>query len=202
MEARDIAAENPQFVLPQWAAGLVARFDNRVLVFVRHVEPGSGVHAVGSAQGRFFGVGLQRAVRIIRVERVARKVGQQRSMPLVGALLGHHVDHAAQGAAELGFEAARLDLDLVDELHLVALTHAAVLDLCDVHAVHQEHVFAVAGAIDLVARAGCGSATGRAPALQRFGARTGSQRNQRLEGASFRKVVNDLLLHGHRDLAL
>ena len=123
-------------------------------------------------------------------------------MTLVGTLHGDDVDHAAQGAAELGFEAAGLDLYLVDELHLVVLTDAAVLDIGDVHAVYEEDVFTVAGAIDLIARAGAGGATGSAAALEGFGARAGSQGNQRLEGAALGKVVDDLLLHGDGDLAL
>ncbi len=198
MYARDIAAEDPQLVLPKRAADLKARFDNHVLVFVGHVVFGSGVEPGGGVQRRQRRVSRQAAVCVVGVEGIALEVGQQRSVPLVGALLGKHVDHATQGAAELGFEAAGLDLNLVDELHLVALTDATVLDVGDVDAIHHVDVFAVAGAIDLVAADRAGSNA----ALQGFPAGTRSERNEGLEGAALGKVVQDLLFHGHGDLTL
>ena len=67
-----------------------------------------------------------------------------------------------------------------------------------VHAIDHVDVFGVAGAIDLVA----GSRARAAAALQWFAARAGSERNQRLEGASLGKIVQILVAHGHRDLAL
>src|SRR5262249_33506994 len=112
------------------------------------------------------------------------------------AALGNDVDHAAQGAAMFGFEAARLDLNLLNELHLEIFTDTAVEDVGGVHAIDQVDVLSVAGPIHLKA---VGAPAG---ALQGLLARAGSEGDERLEGAAFGNVLQDVRLHRYSHLAL
>ena len=86
----NVAAENPQLVLPQRAADRVAGLDDGLLVLVRHVILRRTRVAVrgrrDSGEGRL-GFGAQTAIAVVRIERVAAQVGQQRTVPVVGALL-------------------------------------------------------------------------------------------------------------------
>src|ERR1051326_8739885 len=58
---------------------------------------------------------------IVRIEERALVVGDELSVPVVGAALRDGVDHATESATVLGFEAGRLDLNFLDELVLEVL---------------------------------------------------------------------------------
>src|ERR1700694_1651812 len=50
------------------------------------------------------------------------EVTVERAMVLVAAALGQNVDHAAKGLAILGLKATRLDLNLLDEVEIHAVS--------------------------------------------------------------------------------
>src|SRR5205823_7387743 len=83
-------------------------------------------------------------------------VGEERSADVVRSALGHDVDDAAGGLAELGFVAAGLDLDFLDEVerrrvaerseHDRVGAEGAVALIGDVHAVDDVLVLEAAAA--------------------------------------------------------
>ncbi len=70
------------------------------------------------------------------------------AVPVVRAALGDDVDHATRRAAELRRVAARLDLDLFDEVGNDVLARRAALQVGGLDAVDDVAVFAGAGAVD------------------------------------------------------
>ena len=118
-------------------------------------------------------------------------------MPYVRAALWNGIDHASQRSAVLGFEAARLDLNFLDEVRLKVLADAAVLNIGGVNAINEINVLGIAGAVNLE------TAHPALPcALQRLLPGTRRERNDRLEGAQFRNVLQHLLGYVGLHLAL
>ena len=101
-------------------------------------------------------------------------------MPVVRAALGQDVDDATRRAAVFGGVAARLDLNLVEEVGDHALALSAVLNVGGLDSVDDETVFAGARAVD------------RDAAQLVFLVRTGRLRHERREIAALRQEI-DLL---------
>ena len=70
-------------------------------------------------------------------------------MPGLRAAFRNRVDDAAEGAAELRLEAARLNLDFLDEVRLKVLAYTTNIEVRGIDAVDQIDVFPVACAINL-----------------------------------------------------
>src|SRR5947199_2068199 len=116
-------------------------------------------------------------------------------MPAV--FLGNGIDYAAKRSAVFGFEAARLDLNFLNEVGLEVLADAAVLNIRRVNAIDEVNVLGVAGAVDLVAANAAFSC-----ALQWFLPSARSKRDYRLERAQFGNVHQNFLGDVGLDFAL
>src|SRR5262249_39091763 len=81
------------------------------------------------------------------------------------------------------------------EVHLEALADAAVLDIRGIYPIDEINVFRIAGAVNLKTAIAIGCS-----ALEGFLARARSERNDGLERAALRNVIQYGLLH--RDRAL
>src|SRR5262249_28393005 len=134
---------------------------------------------------------------IVGIEFIEAEVRGEFAVEGVAAALWDGIDDTTQRAAKFSFKTAGLDLNLLNKVHLEAFANATRLYVCGVHAVDQVHVFRIAGAIDLKSVIAGGSA-----ALQRLLARAGSKRDQGLERAALRNIVQDGLLYGDLHLAL
>src|SRR5262245_22846193 len=86
IDTRHITAQDPEFVLPQGTADLVARLKDGSLVLIRHVVLGRAVEACrGVGRGARFDA--KQPVGVVGVEGVAAQVSAQKTVPVIRALL-------------------------------------------------------------------------------------------------------------------
>jgi hypothetical protein len=73
----------------------------------------------------------------------------------VRTALRDHIDYTAHRSAVLRLEAARLDLQLLDEFErdFPRIVQSSILDVREIHAVYDVHVFGAAGAVHLISTA-------------------------------------------------
>src|SRR5207302_5746235 len=111
--------------------------------------------------------------RIIRIQTRSLKVTLQLAVPRVRTAFRNRIDHASERSAVFRLEAARLDLDFLNEVCLKVLADAAVLNVRGIDAINHVDVLGIAGPIDLEPAEAAGLPT----ALHGFLAGPGSERN-------------------------
>ncbi len=164
LQVRGVRGEEVEAVLQDRPPEGEARGPDAVLVLPRLEE-------LGHVRVRDRAL-VEAAVR--RVQPVAGVGGPQASVEGVRSTLGGHVHHPAGGPAELGLEASRLDLHLLDELErdVVAFTERAAAEVAHLGTVDVEPVLGAAGTAHLHATHAGAAVLG----LQEDAGRHGEQR--------------------------
>ncbi len=110
-----------------------------------------GVEAKTANQAATGGSSKAAGARVIRIQGSILVVHLEFAVPSLRAAFRNRIDDAAEGAAELRLETARLNLDFLDEIRLKVLSYTSNINVRGIDAVDQVDIFPVAGAINLEA---------------------------------------------------
>src|SRR5206468_5916113 len=131
------------------------------------------------------------------VQRRGLEITLQFAVPRVGSPFRNGIDDPSKRTAVFGFEAARFDLNFLDEVRLKVLANPTLLDIGDVDAVYHVDVLRVRGAVNLVAVQPAFSGP-----LQRFLPGSGCKWNHRLERAQLGNGFENSIGYGGLNFAL